>query len=350
MLHLPRRFRRWLACIVAGLVLTSCLGALQASPSIADLQEGPVDEAIDWGRPDTAEVEPLLASLQVGGYITNVSSINLLDDQFSIELLLWTTWKGDPDQDPSDQLRILNGIYDGDVQRFERVRRDVSEGGTWSLYKVRSAVVKRWRLQRYPFDEQLLHVEIGLDDPLQPVNLDVVPKDPLTVAPSLLLPGWNLKPASAYQSSITLMNDLGRPKAAGVAVRRQPTVSFDLPIQRRSLLFVAPDFLGYMLAVGLCCMSLLITRSRDDLILAAVVSAGGNYVFIAGQLPVTAMTGFIGNLQLIIFLGILYVVGADELIDHQLSRFSAGVAHWLRVLLLPSYVAFTLFGIWWIIP
>ena len=82
------------------------------------------------------------------------------------------------------------------------------------------------------------------------------------------------------------------------------------------MLFVAPDFLGYMLAVGLCCMSLLITRSRDDLILAAVVSAGGNYVFIAGQLPVTAMTGFIGHLQLIIFLGILYVVAADELIDY----------------------------------
>ena len=110
-------------------------------------------------------------------------------------------------------------------------------------------------------------------------------------------------------------------------------MSFDLPIQRRSLLFVAPDFLGYMLAVGLCCMSLLITRSRDDLILAAVVSAGGNYVFIAGQLPVTAMTGFIGNLQLIIFLGILYVVAADEIIDNHLSNYSARISKWMRVLL-----------------
>ena len=52
---------------------------------------------------------------------------------------------------------------------------------------------------------------------------------------------------------------------------------------------MAPDFLGYMLAVGLCCMSLLITHSRDDLILAAVVSAVGNYVFIAGKLSVTAI-------------------------------------------------------------
>ena len=121
-------------------------------------------------------------------------------------------------------------------------------------------------------------------------------------------------------------------------------------MKRRSLLFVAPDFLGYMLAVGLCCMSLLITHSRDDLILAAVVSAGGNYVFIAGKLPVTAMTGFIGNLQLIIFLGILYVVAADELIDVQLVNINARFAQWLRVMLLPSYVGMTLLGIGWIIP
>ena len=91
----------------------------------------------------------------------------------------------------------------------------------------------------------------------------------------MLLSGWLLKEPSAYASSLSLISDLGIPPGQGVTVRRQPTVSFDLPIQRRSLLFVAPDFLGYLLAVGLCCMSLMITRSRDDLILAAVVSAGG---------------------------------------------------------------------------
>ena len=44
-------------------------------------------------------------------------------------------------------------------------------GTTWSLYRVRSAVVKNWRLQHYPFDTQILHVNIGLENPLQPVNL-----------------------------------------------------------------------------------------------------------------------------------------------------------------------------------
>ena len=198
---------------------------------------------------------------------------------------------------------ILNGIYDGDIQRFERVSHEQTAAGSWNLYRVRSAVVKRWRLQHYPFDDQMLHIQIGLADPLASVNLDVADPDPFTVSPGLVLPGWILKQPGAYASSVSLMNDLGRPLMDGEAIRRQPAVSLDVLIQRRSLLFVAPDFLGYVLAIGLCCMSLLITHSRDDLILSAVVSAGGNFVFIAGKLPVTAMAGFIGNLQLIIFWG-----------------------------------------------
>jgi hypothetical protein len=313
-------------------------------------REVAVAQPIDWEPSQAKTVSPELPELNVGVYVTNINNIDLLDDQFTIEMLLWTEWTGDPATNPSDDLMVLNGIYDGDIQRFERVSRENRLGTTWSLYRVRSSVVKHWRLQRYPFDTQILHVNIGLENPLQPVNLGLTQESGFSINPGLLLSGWSLDQPSSYVSSISLMSDLGRPPEEGVVVRRQSTVSFDLPIQRRSLLFVAPDFLGYMLAVGLCCMSLLITHSRDDLILAAVVSAGGNYVFIAGNLPVTAMTGFIGNLQLIIFLGILYVVAADEMIDNQLTHYSQRISRILRVLLLPSYVGITILGIALIIP
>lgn len=62
------------------------------------------------------------------------------------------------------------------------------------------------------------------------------------------------------------------------------------------------------------------------------------------------MAGFIGNLQLIIFLGILYVVAADELIDSHLIVLNERVSQVLRVLLLPSYVGITLLAIFMIIP
>ena len=64
------------------------------------------------------------------------------------------------------------------------------------------------------------------------------------------------------------------------------------------------------------------------------------------------MAGFIGNLQLIIFLGILYVVAADEyeLIDSHLIVLNERVSQVLGVLLLPSYVGITLLAIFMIIP
>ena len=62
------------------------------------------------------------------------------------------------------------------------------------------------------------------------------------------------------------------------------------------------------------------------------------------------MAGFIGSLQLIIFLGILYVVAADELIDSHLIVLNERVSQVLRVLLLPSYVGITLLAIFMIIP
>ena len=62
------------------------------------------------------------------------------------------------------------------------------------------------------------------------------------------------------------------------------------------------------------------------------------------------MAGFIGNLQLIIFLGILYVVAADELIDSHLIVLNELVSQVMRVLLLPSHVGITLLAIFMIIP
>ena len=48
-------------------------------------------------RPTPMErVEPAGPPLRIGAYVTNISDIDLLQDQFSVEMLLWTTWAGDP--------------------------------------------------------------------------------------------------------------------------------------------------------------------------------------------------------------------------------------------------------------
>jgi len=305
------------------------------------------DKDADASRQPTTDG---LGILQIGSYITNVSEIDLMEDRFSIEMLVWSLWNGDQASDPSDSLMVLNGIYDDDIQRFDKVRSTSQGDGTWALHRVRTAVVNRWNLKNYPFDDQLLHVEIGLDDPLETIQLEVAEPDPIAVSPGLHLPGWLLKESSAYPTSLSLMSNLGTQTRPGQDIHRQPTISFDIEIERRSLLYLAPDFLGYILAIGLCSLSLVISRSRDDLIVAAVVSAAGNYVFIASKLPVSAMAGFIGNLQIIIFFGILYVIAIDELLNEHLTHWTSRSATLLRISLLPSYLGLTLLGVALIIP
>ena len=344
-----RRRRHWIAGLsiaVLALVLTlrQPLGWAQRATANAMAAEAAAIPTM------TSSKTPVPEGMELGGYITNISDIDLLEDRFSVEMFIWSLWAGDPQSDPSDNLIVVNGLYDANILRFDKVRSTQINGKTWSLHRLRSPVVKRWQLKDYPFDEQVLSIEVGFDDPLTATPLTISHMNPISISPGLRLPGWRIKSSSAYPTSVSLMSDLGIKPDANTPIRRQSTVSFDVDIERRSLLYLAPDFLGYMLAIGLCCLSLVISRSRDDLILAAVISAASNYVYIAGKLPVTAMAGFIGNLQVIIFCGILYVIAADEILNQHIARKQPHWAKVARIGLLPSYLGITLLGVAMIIP
>ena len=138
----PRRIRKLIACALATIGHVLLIGVQSGSHAPASSRPTEV-ASIDGGQQRGDIRSHQRPKLRIGAYITNISSINLIDDRFSVEMLLWTEWQGDPLLDPSDDLRILNGIYDGDIQRFERVSHRSIPSGTWSLYRVRSEVAKR---------------------------------------------------------------------------------------------------------------------------------------------------------------------------------------------------------------
>ena len=102
-------------------------------------------------------------------------------------MLLRTELAGDPTANPSDELVVLNGIYDGDIQRFERVSLENRFDTTWIFYRVRLSVIKHWWPQCYPFDTRILHVNVGLENPLKPVNLGLTQEGGYSIDSGLLL-------------------------------------------------------------------------------------------------------------------------------------------------------------------
>jgi hypothetical protein len=159
---------------------------------------------------------------------------------------------------------------------------------------------------------------------------------------------------------MNLLTSLGQPSRTPDHSGAVKAIILSQDILRVAPLHLMPNVLSPILAEGLCVLALLISRTRDDLILAAMVSAAGDCVFLAGLLPVGAMTGSIGQLQLVILMGILDGTLADELIDHPLGRVKprwAELLHWtvlrwavLRWTVLPSSLLLTLWTICVIFP
>ncbi|QEY31854.1 hypothetical protein EVJ50_05955 [Synechococcus sp. RSCCF101] len=303
------------------------------------------------GLPATIDQAPLLPdTLRVGMYLTQLDGIDLHNASFNAQLYLWTLWPGDEAENPSDDLTVLNSIFNADLDRFERLSRERIGSRIWSLYTVHGRFVHRWRLDSYPFDSHLLNLQVGYANPLRRSPALEVDTANSGVSPTLYLYGWQLGESGISLNRLQTLSNLGDPRLEVGSPGRAEAVTSTLEISRRASLYLVPDFLGYMLAIGLCVLALVIHRTRDDLILAAVVSAAGNYVFLAGILPVDAMAGFIGQLQLVILVGILYVIGADEIIDHQMEGWPRRWRSLLQSAVLPSYLLLTMSAIYALIP
>ena len=303
----------------------------------------------------TCDMSPksVTKQLMAGAYITMLDDFNLLDNNLSVEFFFWTRWHGSEETNPSDRLAVLNGPSNNDIDRFELLDRKIEAGNEWRLYKVRSRIAMPWRLQSYPFDRHLIHIRIGPNNPLAGDFVIVPDRAPSAIDPELILYDWSIGKLSAETSAWSLKSNLGSwPEAAlgkqQIAV--VPTFELNIPLARRSELALLSSFLGDFLAIGLCMLSLIIPHSRDDLILGAVFSAAGNSIFLAQLLPISALSGFTGSIQLIIYLGILYVIIADELLDRAFRGAAERFLHVMRPMLLPSYVLGTLFAIYRVIP
>lgn len=188
-----------------------------------------------------------------------------------------------------------------------------------------------------------------MDNPLLAGINYAVDKSGTFVDPEFILYDWNISPLGIDVSSLSLRSHLGLPGRINT-VSSSPVVDLSLAIRRRSELALLSTFLGNFLAVGLCVLALIIRTSRDDLILGAIFSAAGNSVFLAQLLPVSALSGFAGQIQIVIYLGIVYVVIADELLDKVFSGSAESVLRILRPMLLPSYVLATVLAMYWIMP
>jgi hypothetical protein len=293
---------------------------------------------------------PSPGTLQLGVYVTAIDAIDLLGNSFNAQFYLSTVWSQAGGENPSDSLEVLNAIHNNDIGRFELISSRVLGDLEWRLYSVRSKIINPWVLFDYPFDSQLLRIRIGMSNPMENSAAFSVDRLNSYVHPELILYDWQMGALDLVSGFVSVVGNLGMPGRDSGVVYQAPVVNALIEMRRRGHLEFVPSFLGYFLAIGLCVLALAISRSRDDLILGAVVSAAANSVYLAEILPVSALGGFSGQIQIIVYTGILYAATADELTDHVPPEWGQRVAASLKLGLLPVYLLATVLAIYAIVP
>lgn len=184
---------------------------------------------------EAGEGEP--PRVYVGVYLHDVTTFELAEGHFDVDLDLWAKWRGEFDP---DQLRIANAAH------ITREPLGVEQDGSWhaARWRVRGTLRGEFPVQRFPMDEQTLSILLEL-----PASAGVLVPDAAGsgVYPRFSITDWvyeaEFRPM-IYQK--TYPSDLG-----SLAFEGRPAqlhrVSFDIVLARP----LRPVFLKLFLPLGI---------------------------------------------------------------------------------------------------
>ncbi|QQG35698.1 MAG: hypothetical protein HYS17_09275 [Micavibrio aeruginosavorus] len=134
--------------------------------------------------------------IAIGVYIADIQEIDLKTHSYRLDLYMWFRWKN-PDIDPSQSAEFINMFEPADHVRtniFDKPQV-MPDGSLYMIIRDQGKFSAKFSLKRFPFDRQFLDVVLE-DNQHETQDLVYVPDTstaPLTLNPSINIPGFNLR-------------------------------------------------------------------------------------------------------------------------------------------------------------
>jgi hypothetical protein len=217
----------------------------------------------------TATATAAAERVVIGAYINDIQAVDLQTHSYRIDAYIWFRWKN-PAMDVGKTMEFMNTYNPDDLVRTDVFSRKAQpDGSLYSQLRVQSQFSVKFPLQRYPFDQQRLVIEIE-DTESGSSDLVFVPDSvPVTLNSGIQLPGFKLGQSSLEVVEYpypTTFGDLAEPNVAAysrarivIPVGRPPlagAIKIFLPLLLIVLCtalvyFVHPSFVEGRLGVGI---------------------------------------------------------------------------------------------------
>ena len=258
----------------------------------------------------------------VGAYLHDVQSLDLKTHSFAADLYIWFRWHS-PDIDPTEVLEFSNP-----TELWGHVRtRDYEKplllpsGERYQVVRVQGRFSCKLPLDDYPFDRQVLFIEFEASNLAARDMIYIADGVPITVNPSLRLPGFDIGPPRFQIGVHKYPTTFGDPRVQGHDEFSRARI--ELPIAR-PLLPHAVKMLLPVLCVMLCAamMFLFATQyvdARVELGITSLLTVVALQITASERMPEVSYLVLLDEVYLATYVfviaGFLLVVWTTRMVD-----------------------------------
>jgi len=151
------------------------------------------------------------AGCPIGVYVTSLRDLDPADDSFGIDFWVWSVHP--PGDNPLESLEFVNA-----KQIETRLERTSRRGDReWSRLKARASVLHDWDLTDFPFDRQILPLDLGIvGSDAQACGLD---RSDSGYARGIAPEGWRIAAFDVERHTRETATDFGDPARSEQAPR-----------------------------------------------------------------------------------------------------------------------------------
>jgi hypothetical protein len=179
------RFKPWLAVLAASLLIS-----------------------LNWAEPTWA-AQSAPETIKIGGFLTELGDLDATKKSFFASFWIWTISPGgEPEHPPLERIEFPNAIK---IESPNAIN-EATPAGIWSQRKIVGNFRHNWDLHRFPFDRQLLRIEIEEAELDTTKAVYVADQENSSFDPDLKLSGWRIRSTTMTTGSKAYRTTFGDPR------------------------------------------------------------------------------------------------------------------------------------------
>lgn len=243
---------------------------------------------------------------KVGIYINSLYDFKLDDKSFMADFWLWQTYK-------NDSLNFENVVElpNSKSSDFSHYNYEKKTNLNWVTQKCKAQVMQNWDVSRFPFDEQLLRIEI--EDSKYDASQLIYVADSINshIDSSINSKEWHIESFRLKNDIHTYKTTYGDPDLSGTS--KYPRIVAEITIKRNnSWRMLSKMLTGAYVAFLISCLVFFVSSENQDsrfgLCVGGLFAAIGNKYIVESIVPSSTVNTLMDNVHNLTFTFILVVV------------------------------------------